>query len=167
LAETLKTLDAILKASEDDLKMAKMGKVVSESIFTFYGQLLRPQERIVKDASLMKGNGKHVGGTGFDSLYYNGVPIMADEKCTANTLIFLNEDYVDWYALPFFGAKPVSYKSQVEGNDYDAPVGLGFSWSDWIIPANSGSVVGHVYFGGQFITTNPKRHGKLTGITGI
>lgn len=137
----------------------------TESVFNFYGQLLRPQERIVKDAGMIKGDLK--GGTGFDALYYNGRPILADEKCTSQAFIFLNENYVDWYALPFFGAKAVSYKSQVEGNDYDAPIGLGFSWSDWIIPANSGSVVGHIYFGGQFITTNPKRHGKLTGITGI
>ena len=79
----------------------------------------------------------------------------------------LNEDFVDWYALPYYNAKAIGYKSQIEGNDYDAPVGLGFSWSDWIIPANSASVVGHVYFGGQFITTNPKRHGKLTGVTGV
>lgn len=137
----------------------------TEAVFNFYGQLLRPQERITKDAGMIKGDMK--GGTGFDALYYNGKPMLADEKCTSGAMIFLNENYVDWYALPFFGAKPVAYKSQIEGNDYDAPVGLGFSWSDWIIPANSGSVVGHVYFGGQFVTTNPKRHGKLTGITTI
>jgi len=137
----------------------------TEAVFNFYGQLLRPQERIIKDAGMIKGDMK--GGTGFDALYYNGKPILADEKCTAQAFIMVNENYVDFYALPFFGAKPVAYKSQIEGNDYDAPMGLGFSWSDWIVPANAGSVVGHIYFGGQFITTNPKRHGKLTGITGI
>jgi hypothetical protein len=34
-------------------------------------------------------------------------------------------------------------------------------------PTNAFSVVGHIVLGGQFITENPKRHGKLTGITGI
>jgi len=136
----------------------------TEAVFSFYGQLLRPQERIVKEASRMKGL---VGGTGFSALEYNGKPIVADEKATAQNFIFVNENFVDWYALPYFNAKPVAYKSQIEGNDYEAPLGLGFSWSDWIIPANSASVVGHIYFGGQFITNNPKRHGKLTGITGI
>lgn len=136
----------------------------TETVFNLYGQLLRPQERITKDASRMKGL---VGGTGFSALEYNAKPILADEKCTSGALIALNEDFVDWYALPFFGAKSVQYKSQVKGNDYSAPLGLGFSWSDWIIPANAGAVVGHIYFGGQFITTNPKRHGKLTGVTGI
>lgn len=108
-----------------------------------------------------------VGGTGFEGLEYNGRAILADEKCTSGALILLNEDYVEWLALPYYNAKPVAYKSQIEGNDYDAPIGLGFSWSDWIIPANSASVVGHIYFGGQLVTNNPKRHGKLTSITGI
>ncbi|MBI3232094.1 MAG: hypothetical protein HYZ51_03385, partial [Candidatus Doudnabacteria bacterium] len=132
--------------------------------FSFFGQLLRPQERIMKDAGLMKGL---KGGTGFVGLQYNGVPVLMDEKATAQTFFMLNEDFMDFYALPYYGAKPVAYKGQIEGNDYDSPMGLGFSWSDWIIPANSASVVGHIYFGGQFITSNPKRHGKLTGITGI
>ena len=136
----------------------------TETVFNLYGQLLRPQERIMKDAGRMKGL---VGGTGFTGLEYNAKPILADEKCTSGYLYALNEDFIDWYALPFYGAKAIAYKSQIQGNDYDAPLGLGFSWSDWIIPANAGAVVGHIYFGGQLITTNPKRHGLLSAITGI
>lgn len=136
----------------------------TETVWSLYGQLLRPQERIVKEASVMKGL---VGGTGFSALEYNGKPIIADEKGTSQAFFMLNEDYLDFYALPYFQAKPIQYKNQIKGNDYDAPVGLGFSWSDWIVPANSASVVGHVYFGGQFITTNPKRQGRLNGITSI
>lgn len=177
---TFTTLKSVVTASGGSLTLAAVDTLwmavksgaqrptaiyTTEAVFNFYGQLLRPQERIVKDAGMIKGDMK--GGTGFDALYYNGKPILADEKCTSGAFIMVNENYIDWYALPFFGAKAVSYKSQIEGNDYDAPIGLGFSWSDWIIPANSGSVVGHIYFGGQFITTNPKRHGKLTGVTGI
>ena len=136
----------------------------TENVFNLYGQLLRPQERIMKPASGIKGM---TGGTGFTALEYNAKPVLMDEKCTTGVLFALNENYLDWYALPFFGAQAVAYKSQVKGNDYRAPVGLGFSWSDWIIPSNAGAVVGHIYFGGQFITTNPKRQGKLTDITGI
>ncbi len=176
---TYTTLQSTVTASSGTLTLAKVDTLwaavtsgsqkptafyTTETVFNLYGQLLRPQERITKDAGRMKGL---VGGTGFSALEYNGTPILADEKCTSGALIALNENFVDWYALPFYNAKPVAYKSQIEGNDYDAPLGLGFAWSDWIVPANAGSVVGHVYFGGQFITTNPKRHGKLTGITGI
>ena len=176
---TYTTLASTVTASAGTISLAKVDTLWSavtsgaqkpsvifttETIFNLYGQLLRPQERITKDASRVKGL---EGGTGFTALAYNGKPIIADEKCTSGAFIMVNENFVDWYALPFYNAKPIAYKSQVEGNDYEAPIGLGFSWSDWIIPANAGSVVGHIYFGGQFITTNPKRHGKLTGITSI
>lgn len=176
---TYPTLASTVTASSGTLSLAKVDTLwnavtsgaqkptaiyTTEAVFSLYGQLLRPQERINKDVGTMKGL---TGGTGFTALVYNGKPILMDEKCTSGAFIMLNEDFLDWYALPYYNAKPIAYKSQIEGNDYDAPVGLGFSWSDWIIPANSASVVGHIYFGGQFITTNPKRHGKLTGITGI
>lgn len=176
---TYTTLKGTVTASGGTLTLAKVdtlwSNIVSgaqkitafyttETVSNLYGQLLRPQERITKSASSMKGM---VGGTGFESLEYNSKPILQDEKCTSGVLFGLNEDYIDFYALPFFSAKPISYQNQMEGNDYSAPVGLGFSWTDWIVPANAGSVVGHVYFGGQFITTNPKRQGKMTGITGI
>lgn len=176
---TYSTLQSTVTASSGTLTLAKIDTLWSnvtsgsqkptafyttETVFNLYGQLLRPQERIMKEASRMKGM---TGGTGFTALEYNAKPVIQDEKCTSGALIALNENFVDWYALPFFNAKAIGYKSQVQGNDYDAPIGLGFSWSDWIIPANAGSVVGHIYFGGQFITTNPKRHGKLTSITGI
>jgi len=177
---TYTTLNSTVTASSGTLSLAKVDTLwaavtsgaqkptaiyTTETIFNLYGQLLRPQERINKEATKMKGG--LFGTTGFTALDYNGKPVIMDEKCTSGAFIMLNENFVDWYALPFFNAKPVAYKSQVEGNDYDAPIGLGFSWSDWITPANAGSVVGHIYFGGQFVTTNPKRHGKLTNITGV
>ena len=175
---TYATLQSTVTASGGTLTLAKVDTLwintatgaqkptafyTTEAVFNFYGQLLRPQERITKDVSTMKGI---TAGTGFTALHYNGKPILMDEKCTSGALIAVREDDVDWYALPYKFAKPVAYKSQVEGNDYDAPLGLGFSWSDWIIPANAAGVVGHIYFCGQFITRNPKRHGKLTGVTG-
>lgn len=177
---TYATLASTVTASSGTITLAKVDTLwinvtsgaqkptaiyTTEAVFNFYGQLLRPQERITKTAGKVKG-GMH-GSTGFSTLDYNGCDIFMDEKATSGMFAMVNEKYVDFYALPFFSAKPVAYKSQIQGNDYDAPMGLGFSWTDWIVPANAGSVVGHIYFGGQFITTNPKRHGKLTGITGI
>lgn len=160
---TLAKLDTLWSAVTSGNQKPTLG-LTTETIFNLYGQLLRPQERINKEVGLMKGM---KSGTGFTSLSYNGMPIVADEKCTSGVLFFLNEDFIDFYALTMYGTKPIKYSGQIEGNDYEAPVGLGFSWSDWIKPANSASVVGHIYFGGQLITNNPKRHGKLTGITGI
>lgn len=140
--------------------------VCSETIFNLYEQLLQPQERIAKDVSTMKGG--MTGGTGFTGLYYKGFPILADEKATSGVLYFLNEDYLDWYALPVAMTTPVKYRSQdIEGNDYSEVTGLGFSWSGWVKPTNSASVVGHIYLGGELVSQNPRRHGKLTGVTSV
>jgi len=176
---TYETLCSTVTASGGTLTLPKMATlytavssgsmtpsvfITTEAVWNLYEQLLQPQERITKTAGIMKGV---KGGTGFTALEYKGKPVIADEKCTSGYFYALNEDFLDWYALPAKGCKPISYKSQIEGNDYDAPLGLGFSWSDWIRPANAYGVVGHIYFGGQFITTNPKRSGVETDITGI
>lgn len=69
--------------------------------------------------------------------------------------------------MKHFDSEPVQYKATIEGNDYSDVMGLGFSFSGWIKPANADAIIAHTYFGGQFITENPKRHAKLTGITGV
>lgn len=188
---TYPTLAGTVTSSSGTLTLAKMDTLwnaissgsqkptialTTETIFSFFGQLLRPQERINKPAGGLKSmtgmtGFAHNGVDGVTGLAFNDISLVADEKCTTGIIMMPNEKYIDWYALPFslgnVQYKAVQYKSQIKGNDYDAPVGLGFSWSDWIIPANQGVVVGHIYFGGQLITTNPKRHGKLTAITTI
>jgi len=140
--------------------------VTTETVWDLYAQLLNPQERIAKDVPMMRGGVE--GGTGFTGLNFRGFPVVADEKCTSGVLFFLNENFIDWKALSMPKTMPVNFKSQdIKGNDYSSVKGLGFSWSDWIMPANQAALVGHIYLGGNLVTNNPKRHGKLTGITGV
>lgn len=182
-------LDSTVTASSGTLTLAKMATLysdaasgsvsptasyVTEAIFNFYEELLQPQERITKTVSMMKGrsrglnSGGYTGGTGFTALTYKGMPVLADEKCTAQVMYFVNEDFLDFYALPFAMNHPVKYKSQdIEGNDYSEVMGLGFSWSKWIRPINSASITSHIHLSGEFLSANPKRHAKLTGITGV
>lgn len=178
---TYTTLASTVTASGGTLTLAKMATLNSavssgsisptlglcnETVWNLYESLLQPSERISKDVAMMKG--KMTGGTGFTGLYYKSFPILSDEKATAQTLFFVNEDFIDWYALPVAMTSPIKYKSvDIKGNDYSQVLGLGFSWSDWIKPSNAASVVGHIYLGGELTTSNPKRHGKLTGITGV
>ncbi len=106
------------------------------------------------------------GGTGFTALYFKGAPLLADEKATAQTLFAVNEDYLDFYALPLALTEPIKYKSvDVRGNDYSSVLGLGFSWSGFIKPSNQAAVVGHIYLGGEFVTSGPRFQGRLTGVT--
>ena len=178
---TYSTLNSTVTASGGTLTLEKMATLynnitsgsvkptmglTTETIFSLYEQLLEPQERINKDVPMMRGG--LTGGAGFTSLFYKGFPVIADEKCTSGVLYFVNEDFLEWRALPMAKTTPINYKFQdIEGNDYTNVNGLGFSWSDWIIPSNQASVIGHIYLGGELWSSNPKRHGKLTGITGV
>lgn len=149
--------------------------ITTEAVFSLYESLLQPQERIAKDVSMMKKEGRMdkagtgmIGGTGFTGLYYKGFPILADEKCTSGLLYFLNEDFINFYALPVAMTEPVKFKSvDIEGNDYSNVEGLGFSWTNWVKPTNAAAIVSHIYFGGELICENPKRQGVLTGITSV
>lgn len=178
---TYPTLAGTVTASGGTLSLAKMATLYSavgsgsqvptlglapEAVVNLYESLLQPQERLAKDVSMVKKG--LVGGTGYTSFFYKGFPILADEKATAQTLFFINEDFIDWYGLPMAMTSPIKFKSvDIKGNDYSSVLGLGFSWSDWIKPSNQAAVVGHIYLGGELQTNNPKRHGKLTGITGV
>lgn len=187
---TYPTLDATVTASGGTLSLAKMSTlyntitsgtqkptvgICTPAVFSLYESLVQPQERIVKDVSMMKNENKGlnsgtglIGGTGFTGLFFKGFPILADEKANAGNLYFLNEDFLDFYALPLAMTEPVKYKTQdIEGNDYSEVEGLGFSWSNWIKPTNSASVIGHVYLGGELICDNPLRQGVLTGCTSV
>lgn len=181
---TYTTIKATVTASGGPLSLLKMATLYSaitsgsikptlglttEAIFNLYEQLLQPQERIAKDVPMMKNAKGMQAGTGFTGLFYKGFPILADEKCPSGKLYFLNEDTIDFYAVEAkTGVEPVRIKlTDIKGNDYSSVEGLGFKWSGWIKAQNSAAIVGHFYLGGDFICTNPKRNGVLTGITTV
>lgn len=190
---TYPTIDGVKTASGGTLSLAKMATlanavtsgsikttlgVTTEAVYANYESLLQPQERIVKDFAIMRkkaggsalnGGEGLIGGTGFTGLYYRNFPVIADEKATTGILWFLNEDFLNFYALPMFGTDPIKYRSgaDIQGNDYSKVEGLGFSWSNFIKPTNAAALIGHVYLGGELISEDPKRQGQLTGITGI
>lgn len=178
---TYTTLKATKTASGGTLTLAKMATlynaisdgsvaptvgVAPKAVWSLYEQLLQPQERIMKDVGLIKGGMK--SGTGYTALDYKGVPILADNKATSGNFYLLNEDFLNWYALPMPGTEPVKYKSvDIEGNDYSNVLGLGFSWIDWVRPVNAAALVGRIVLGGQLVSEDPLRMGVLTGVTGV
>ena len=44
-----------------------------------------------------RGKGGQTGDVGFDALYFRGVPIVSDEKCSSGYMYFLNEAHM-WFA---------------------------------------------------------------------
>ena len=145
--------------------------LTTEAIFALYEQLLQPMERINQKVSPVRGQGMQ-GEAGFTALQYKGVPIVADEKCTSGVMYFINENFLDWYAIPSVKNKSINYDpSSIEGNNYDnkfATVkGLGFSWTDWKVPTNGYSIVGQIILGGNLVSFDPGKHGQLHSISGV
>ncbi len=145
--------------------------------WALFEQLLQPQERIYKDIVISK-NMK--GYTGFDimanGLAFSNLAIVPDRKCTSGVLFMLNEDFLQFWALPVLdGAgegsmvgKPVKVGGKLfVGNQYDAAENLGFFWTGWIKATSQLAYNSFVVLGGNLLTDNPRRQGKLTGITSI
>ncbi len=82
----------------------------TRTLYNSYYALLQPQQRF-QDSDTAKG--------GFTSLMFNSAPVIADSYCTANSMLFLNENYIhlfvhkdeDMRFEPF--AKPVNQNVKV------------------------------------------------------
>lgn len=179
---TYTTLQGTVTASGGQITLAKMRTLYNAiadatvipttayttyAVWSLYETLLQPQERIVKDVQL---SANFKGFTGFKSLEFSGMPVIADRKATTGVLWFLNEEYLDFYALPTaipqFGGEPVPVASKLfAGNSYNEVGSLGFSWTGWIKSTNQFAFNSFITLGGNLITDNPRRHGQLTGIT--
>lgn len=134
-----------------------------------YESLLQPQERIMKTVNLVP---SYKGYTGFQALDFAGMSVTFDRKCPTGSLYFLNEDYLNFYALPSsdpvsgHNGKPTSVASKImEGNMYNEVGNLGFFWTGFIPLSNAYGFTSFIILAGNLLTDNPRRHGVLTGAT--
>lgn len=144
------------------------------STWALYETLLQPQERIHKEINSTP-NFKNY--TGYDSLMFAGLPITPDRKATAGSLFFLNMDYLDFYGLKAFSGgeasngfagKPVKVGGKLfSGNAYAEADNLGFFWTGWIKSTNQLAYNSFMVLGGNLVTDNPRRHGKLINISAV
>lgn len=139
--------------------------------WALYEQLLQPQSRIYKEVNIAP---NYKGYEGFQGLMFSGMEIVPDrQNPTSGTMYFLNENYIDWYALDtsmeqFEGARKVDVASKLfVGNSYSEVDSLGFYWTGFIKATNMFAFNSFIVLGGNLITDNPRRHGALTGITQV
>jgi len=106
------------------------------------------------------------GDTGFDALWYRGTPIVADDKCTAQKMFVVDEKAFGFHGIDLSGYQKFNTS---EGNIEGAqaiPVPRGFNWSGLMRSSQQPAEVGHLYYVGNFIATDPRRQGAMVGITG-
>jgi hypothetical protein len=156
--------------------------VSNETVWDLYEQLLTPmvRENYTMSGYLYVGakggasRKEGLGGTqGFTAVTYKGIPWVRDEKATAQTVFMLNEKWLQWYGLdaaPVTGYKKISLSSEhVEGLYDEAPMSnyTGFNWSGWRTPTNQFAIIADILVLGNLTSWQPRRHGKLTGVTGV
>jgi len=153
--------------------------VSDETVWSHYESLLTPTQQATYSATglpMMTRTSKAPvraaelkGAGGFVALTYRGIPILADEKSTSQTLWAVNENYIDWYGLKDPDLKSISLGTgTIDGVYSEAPSkNTGFQWTGFMRPINQYGEVAHIYLLGNQLTFNPKRHGRLTGITGV
>jgi len=110
------------------------------------------------------------GAQGFVSIVLRGIPYVGDEKSTSQTLWAVNENYLDWYGLKDSELKSISLGAgaNIDGVYAEPPTeNTGLQWTGFLQPTNVYGKVAHVYLLGNLVTFQPRRHGRLTGITGV
>ena len=92
-------------------------------------------------------------GGGYRALFFRGIPLVQDDKCTAANLYTLNEKHLFFYILP----QPVGFTVESERD--------GFGWTGWLQGVNQDAVVGRLQWYGQLIGDGPRYHARRVAIT--
>jgi len=117
-----------------------------------------------KPGVTVRGEDALKGMQGFNALSYRGRPIVADEKADAQTLWFLNENFLDWHSLKDRDLKSVPSASKIDGvykEGKSQPIQL----KPFQMPTAQYAEVAQLIMLGNFTSSQPRRQGKLTGIT--
>ena len=157
----------------------------NETVWDLYETLLTPTVRenysmtgyltVGRSGGAMKVEQGLKGTQGFTAVTYKGIPWVRDEKATSQTVYMLNENWLDWYGWKVEGtaASATGYKSigmtseTVEGLYAEAPMSdfSGFAWSGFRSPQNAFGGIADLIVLGNLASWQPRRHGRLTGVT--
>lgn len=193
---TFSTLNATVTDSSGTVTLAKISTLISdvslggntsqrptymvcdETVFDLIETLFLPNIR--NQYGIMPASGPMLkesvnggeGQNGFSALMYRGIPIVADEKATSQTLFAVNDqtDNLSFYTLKSPDLKSISLTSEtIQGGPYDqgeesAQPGA-MQWTGFKVPTNQFGEVGQIILLGNMVSFNPVRQGRLTGIT--
>ena len=98
------------------------------------------------------GEGGIRGSAGLNAIFYRGVPVISDEKCTAGNIFTLNENHLYLYQIDH---DPLFTESSKEG----------FGWTGWKKSQNQNAIVGQLLFAGQLVGDSPRTMARRTGVT--
>lgn len=109
------------------------------------------------DALWLKGGATSVG--------FRGKPLIRDQKCTAGTMIGLNDKWFVFRSLKLMGLDIIATAEDVTAGAYESYKVTAFQFREPLMPVNQLAEVGIFVMYGQFCCKNPNRNFKITGIT--
>ena len=182
------TLDDVTRAASLMSSTTNLG-VTTKTVWSLYEQLLQPNVRQdyasygppklgIRANSASRGD-RADNGAGFLAIEHRGKPIIADDFATSGVLFYLNEDSFGWFGRSIVPEKYSKLVEKVNLGTNKATEGVGaqtmdmpseyngwFYQKDMVLPNQAGTI-GRFYVIGQFATWEPRRNGKLTGITSV
>lgn len=157
--------------------------LTTKGIWTFVEGLIQPMLSARYEATAVKGYDRVDGKTpmgrtvpdgdstlgaagGFISITWRGRPMVADDKCTAQTFFWINERYLDFAVQRSPELKDIaSNVESMEGFYEDVPFPSAFQFRDLMSSINQLGEVGAIILLGNSIPRQPRRSGKLIAIT--
>jgi len=156
--------------------------LTTKTIWTYIEGLIQPMVSARYDTLQLRGYDRVDGGTpngqtrpagekmsgfaGFNAISYRARPLVADDNCTSQTFFWLNENYMEFKRLVDSGLKQIASSVEVtEGYYKDVPFPSAWQFRELISPVNQYGEVGLLILMGNLIHRQPRRNGKLTGIT--
>ena len=112
---------------------------------------------------------------GFKAIAFMGIPVMADKFATAGSLYFLNPDYLGWYGVTKVPAEfkgswetvKLGTPTTIEGQAQRPTDNHGFMLYEPKDMNDDGvNRTRQLALAGQFICTQPRRQGRMSGING-
>lgn len=181
----MSTLDSTVSAAGMANESPNIG-VTTKTVWDLYESLLSPQLRnqyTINGGNVLPIRGNQIasrrdaGATGgFTALTFRGFPIIADDKATSGVLYFLNERYLQWRGRTTVPARYAGQLSKVNLGEADTTEGVmaaqpptanGWFFQDYQVMPNQAGMIARFYVIGQLVGSQPRRHGKLTGVTGV
>lgn len=116
--------------------------------------------------SVREGSPALGGAAGFQSINYRNRPLVPDNQCTAQTFFWLNEHWLRGSRLLQDDLRNIDSNIKItEGTLKSTPMPSAFQFRDFMKSINQNGEMGVLFFAGNYYCRQPRRQGKLTGIT--
>lgn len=106
------------------------------------------------------------GAAGFNSITYRNRPLVADNQATSQTFFWINEFWLHGSRLLQDNLRNIDSNIKItEGTLKSNPMPSAFQWREFMNSINQNGELGVLLFAGNYYCRQPRRNGKLTGVT--